>query len=96
MAFEKRDLSGALFTNKDRKTDNHPNMNGYVMVEGKEYWLSGWTKDGEKGRWISLALKPKEEQPQQKRQERTSYDEPDKGGASAYLDDDIPFLPDRH
>lgn len=90
MAFEKRDLSGALFQNRDRKSDNHPNMQGYVMVEGKEYWLSGWTKDGEKGRWISLAMKPKEEQPQQKRQERTSYDEPRRSVADD-LDDEIPF-----
>lgn len=53
---------GALFQ-KEAKSDKHPNMSGNINVDGKEYWLSGWTKVSKAGaKYLSLAIKPKEEQ----------------------------------
>jgi len=35
---------GAIWGNKDKKTDTHPDFSGSINVEGKEYWLKGWKR----------------------------------------------------
>ena len=60
MAFERRDNSGSLFKNERKTQDNHPDYSGTIMVAGVEYWLNGWLKEGKKGRFFSLSVKPKE------------------------------------
>ncbi len=60
MAYELKDGQGSLFKNERREKDTHPNLQGTILVAGVEYWISGWTKEGAKGRWISLSVKPKE------------------------------------
>jgi hypothetical protein len=62
MAFEQRELSGSLFKNDKKETEKHPNMTGTALIDGVEYWVSGWTKEGTNGKWISLAFKPKDKQ----------------------------------
>lgn len=58
------DNSGILFKN-DRKTESkHPDYNGSINVGGVEYWLSAWIKEGQKGKFMSLSVKPKEEKAQ--------------------------------
>lgn len=59
--------SGALFKNDRKEKDTHPNLSGHINVEGKDYWLSGWTKKNDDGSFkvISLAVKPKEPRNQQ-------------------------------
>jgi len=61
MAFEQRDNSGVLFKNEKREKDSHPNATGHAMIDGVEYWVSAWTKDGKNGKFQSLAFKRKEE-----------------------------------
>jgi len=34
---------------------------GSIVIEGRKYWLNGWMKDGEKGKFLSLSAKPAEE-----------------------------------
>lgn len=65
MAYELRELSGSLFKNDKKETEKHPNMTGSALIDGVEYFVSGWTKEGNKGKWISLAFKPKDAKPKQ-------------------------------
>jgi uncharacterized protein (DUF736 family) len=52
--------TGALFANKDRQTDKHPNARGTLNVGGVEYWISAWTKTSKAGeKYQSLAIQPK-------------------------------------
>ena len=60
---EKRDNSGVLFKNDKKETEKHPDYKGNIMVDGQEYWLSAWIKEGKTGKFMGLALSPKEAQP---------------------------------
>ena len=81
MAYEIRELSGSLFKNEKKTEEKHPQMQGSCLIEGVEYWVSAWTKEGAKGRWQSLAFKRKDSKPADK-PAPTSIEQ---------MDDDIPF-----
>lgn len=61
MAFTLKDGQGTLFKNEKKEKPEHPNLSGSIRINGRDYWLSGWTKEGAKGKWISLSAKPKEQ-----------------------------------
>jgi hypothetical protein len=56
------DMKGSLSRNAKRETDRHPEFRGSCMVEGREYWLSAWVRQGDDGsKYFSLAFQPKEQ-----------------------------------
>jgi len=60
---DKRDNSGVLFANDKKDNERAPNYKGNIMVEGTEYWLSAWVKEGKNGKFLGLAVSPKDAQP---------------------------------
>lgn len=81
---------GALFKNDRKETDSHPDLSGKIDVDGKEYWLSGWTKRNDDGTFkvLSLSVKPKE---QRQEASRPARGKPASQQADDFQDDDIPF-----
>ena len=71
-----------MFRNGRKEKDTHPDFNGtFTDADGREYWLSAWTKTpkngGDKFLRGSIKLKDAPKAQQQK--------------AAASLDDDVPF-----
>lgn len=84
--FETRDLTGTLWKNDRKTTDNHPNAKGDALIDGKWYWVSAWTKRKQDGTpFQSLSFTPKDDTPKQ---------QPAQAPAAAddnWEDSDIPF-----
>lgn len=90
MAFELREGQGSLFRNENRTNDKAPNARGEALIGGVVYEIAAWTKEGRKGKFQSLSIKPKEAQ-QTPPQRQTSYSEASGGRDPGFLDDEIDF-----
>lgn len=89
MAFEQRPGNGVLFKNNRKEKDSHPDYTGNALSPDGEYFeLSAWIKEGQKGKFMSISLKPKYA-PGQPQQSKSSGGAP-KGDFSD-MDDDLPF-----
>ena len=105
MPYEQRNNSGSIFKNDRKERDNHPDRTGTAMIDGVEYWISGWIKSGNKGQFLSLAFKRKDQQPRgrsisEHAQAKVRKPDPISTGRhpNGYdgrdLNDDIPFAPE--
>jgi len=61
-------MTGALFPNDKGDNPKRPDMRGPVEIDGKKYWISAWTRTGDKGKltgkkYLSLKVQPDEQQP---------------------------------
>ena len=70
-----RDNSGVLFTNDKKENERAPHYKGNITVDGKDYWLSAWVKEGKSGKFMGLAVSPKEEYQPKQAPKKASFDE---------------------
>ena len=94
MAYEQRDNSGSIFVNDRKEKDTHPDRSGTAMIDGVMYYVSGWIKEGQKGKFMSLAFKRKDDQPVS--EQRTAPARPARrpdpiSSGRSDMDDEIPF-----
>ena len=53
--------NGALFKNDKQEKPSHPDYRGDCTIHGRKYWMSAWIKEGTKGKYMSLAFRPAED-----------------------------------
>lgn len=81
MAYD-NNMTGALFKNKKKETEKHPDYNGSCEIDNVEYWISAWVKESSKTgeKFFSFAFNRKDNQGQNKVQ-----------SAATVAEDDVPF-----
>tara|TARA_R110000782_G_scaffold133840_1_gene226220 strand:- start:164 stop:427 length:264 start_codon:yes stop_codon:yes gene_type:complete len=78
---------GAIWGNKRKETETHPDFTGSINVEGIDYWLNGWKRKpeaSENSPSMSFSVRKKEEQQSTEIKDVVVNTEND-------LDDNIPF-----
>jgi hypothetical protein len=73
-----KDMSGTLGKNDRKSKETHPDYSGSCVVDGTAYWISGWIKQSERGKFFSLSFKQKDVVQQVP-------------AAAPEFDDDLPF-----
>ena len=87
MAYEPKDMTGSLFKNDRKESDNHPDYKGSALINGVDHWLDAWINtDRNGGKYMSLKLKPKEAREPQAPQRWTAAEV---NGDD--MDDSVPF-----
>jgi hypothetical protein len=84
MTYETKDNSGSLWVNDRKQTEKHPDRTGSAIINGQAFWVSGWLKESNGKKWLSLAFKLKDQQEQ-------AATPANKKPRAEELDDEIPF-----
>jgi len=74
---------GALWKNDRRDDEKFPHYKGSLNVEGVDFWISAWLKEGKDGtKFMSLSVKAKDQK---------EAKAPTKRSPRQDFDDDAPF-----
>ena len=85
--YEQKEKSGAMIVNDKKESDTHPDRKGSAMIDGTDYWVSGWINESKSGtKYLSLKFTAKDEaQSKGVAQAKQAVSSP------AEFDEDIPF-----
>ena len=72
-----RDNSGVLFRSDKKDNDRAPDYKGNITVNGQDYWLSAWIKEGKSGKFMGLAVSPKEDYQPKQATKKASFEDSD-------------------
>lgn len=75
MSEQKYENRGVLFKNDNKTTETQPLYKGNINVDGQDYWLSAWVKQGQRGSFMTLAVTKKDDDYQAKPKDDPLVDE---------------------
>jgi hypothetical protein len=62
MAFERKNLTGAIFVNDYKTEEKHPDSTGSALIDGVEYNISCWRREAKNGKkYLALSFKKKDD-----------------------------------
>jgi hypothetical protein len=61
MAYEQKDMTGSLFKNDKGDNPKRPDYRGSITVDGRQWELSAWIQEGQKGKYMSIKAQPPRE-----------------------------------
>lgn len=84
---------GVLFKNDRQTKDTQPGYTGSLNVDGVEYFLDAWVKEGQKGKFFSVSVKRKDKQGTAPARAPAPAPAPRQQGGSGFddMDGDVPF-----
>ena len=82
---------GIVSKNDRKESDRHPDIKGQINVDGVEYWLDGWKKEGSRGPFYSLSVKRKEPRQDDMGGRANPMNHSIGRHTANDIDDDIPF-----
>lgn len=91
MAYELKEGQGSLFKNTKKQSETHPDYQGSIKVNGQEYWLNAWVKEGNSGKYFSLSVKPKQQKDNPTAGNVTHTNKSEMPVGFDDFDNDIPF-----
>jgi hypothetical protein len=83
VTYQQKDGTGSLFKNDKGDNPKRPDYRGSVTIEGRQWELSAWIQEGQKGKYMSIKA--------QVPRERSAAPQQPAESKPADLDDDIPF-----
>lgn len=90
-AYQPKPGSFSLFRNDRRENDRQPEYKGDgLLPDGTPCWISAWVKEGQRGKFFSISIQPKE----QRATSREDAFRRDGSQALAGSDNHDPFDPD--
>jgi hypothetical protein len=60
-----RENSGILFKNDRKQSENSPDYTGECNINGEQFYMNAWLKQGAKAKFMSFSFKPKTEENKQ-------------------------------
>ena len=60
-----KDNRGRLSRNERKEKETHPDMKGSATINAVDYWISCWTKENDRGKWLSLSFEQKDSKPRE-------------------------------
>lgn len=81
---------GVLFKNERKTKDTQPGYTGSLNVDGVEYFLDAWVKEGQKGKFFSVSVKRKDKQAEPA-PARAAAPAPRPSSGFDDMSDDVPF-----
>jgi hypothetical protein len=83
MAYEMKNNTGSLWRNLKKEEETHADYTGSVMIDGVEYWQSGYLKESKDGKKYFYQTFKAKNAPRELPKQVPTRDVPD--------DSDIPF-----
>lgn len=56
MSYEQKPNTGSIFKNDRKEKENQPDYRGTINVNGKDWSIALWVKDGKKGKFFSASI----------------------------------------
>lgn len=85
---------GVLFKNDRKTSDKHPDYKGTANMDGRDYYVSAWVRDGKKGKFMSMSYEAKDAVPEghpDRFRERPNGLPQKPTNSGPMIEDDLPF-----